>query len=336
MRHRLAQRKGGLVQVERALEQHGQHVVGAHGLLARGLHHLGQPVAVVVVQLLDARVQAGEGLAVRGQHQRVGRQRREAVDGVEEQRQRIGLGLHLVHAHVGRDARQHHVAADQDAGRLAVQRHVLGRVAVAGDAAPHLAANGDGLAIEQACVAGRHRGHQAAVVALAVADLLQIARIRHAVAVKVVGQPLAAKAVDDLAGVARGHVVGAAHPQRGGPLLAQPVRQAHVVGVHVGDQHAQDGQAVQLVGKHLRPGGARFGVVDAGVDHRPAVAAVDAVAQQPEVDVIQRKGQHHAQPLDARRHADGAALRRQLVGQGVVQGTFEFGGNGHGCLKDGR
>ena len=111
----------------------------------------------------------------------------------------------------------------------------------------------------------------------------------------------------------------------------------HDVGMWIGYAMASDfPQAVERLVEHLLPGGARFGVVDAGVDHRPAVAAVDAVAQQPEVDVIQRKGQHHAQPLDARRDADGAALRRQLVGQGVVQGTFEFGGNGHGCLKDGR
>ena len=77
-----------------------------------------------------------ERLAVRGQHQRVGRQRAHALDRVEEQRQRVGLGLEVVHADVGGDARQHHVAADQHAELVAVQRDVLRRMAVAGDAAP--------------------------------------------------------------------------------------------------------------------------------------------------------------------------------------------------------
>ncbi len=51
------------------------------GCCAAGLHHLGQAVAVVFVQLIDALVHAGEGFAVRGQRQRVGGQRQEFVDG---------------------------------------------------------------------------------------------------------------------------------------------------------------------------------------------------------------------------------------------------------------
>jgi hypothetical protein len=49
---------------------------------------------------------------------------------------------------------------------------------------------------------------------------------------------------------ARRVIVGGADPQRGLPALAQPVGQADVVGVHVGDQHAHDRQALQLVGKN--------------------------------------------------------------------------------------
>ena len=60
--------------------------------LGAGRHHLGEALAVVLVQLADARVQAAERLAVRGQDQRVLGQPA-CVDRVEEQRQRVGLRL---------------------------------------------------------------------------------------------------------------------------------------------------------------------------------------------------------------------------------------------------
>lgn len=60
----------------------------------------------------------------------------------------------------------------------------------------------------------------------------------------------------------------------------------------------QHGQALQFLCEHLFPVGARLGVVDAGVHHGPALAAVDAVAQQPQIDVVEREGQLHAHPLD--------------------------------------
>ena len=42
-----------LVQIQRALEHDGQDVGGAAGLFAAGLHDLGEPVAVVILQLAD-------------------------------------------------------------------------------------------------------------------------------------------------------------------------------------------------------------------------------------------------------------------------------------------
>ncbi len=80
-------------------------------------------------------VQPGERLAVRRQHQRVGRQQQQPVERVQVARQRIAVGLEVEHADVGRDARQHHVARDQQPVLLAVERHVLGRVAEADDRA---------------------------------------------------------------------------------------------------------------------------------------------------------------------------------------------------------
>ena len=66
------------MQVELAPEQHRQQVGGVAWPLGTGGHHVGQAFVMVLMQLARTRMQAGEGLAVRGQHQRVGRQAVEA------------------------------------------------------------------------------------------------------------------------------------------------------------------------------------------------------------------------------------------------------------------
>ena len=131
VRQRLAHRERHLVQVERPLEQHRNELERALRRFGAGLERLGEALVVVRLQLVDARVQALERQAVRRQDEDAGVDRAHALDRVEVERQRVGLGLDVDDADVGRDARQHHVAADQDARRLAVERHVLGRVAVA-------------------------------------------------------------------------------------------------------------------------------------------------------------------------------------------------------------
>ena len=58
-------------------------------------------------------------------------------------------------------------------------------------------------------------------------------------------------------------------------------------------------------------GGAGGIVGNAAVDHRAAlqrpVGTVNVVAQQPEVDVVERERQRHAQPAHAGRHAHGVS-----------------------------
>jgi hypothetical protein len=94
------------------------------------------------------------------------------------------------------------------------------------------------------------------------------------------------------------------------------VRQADVVGVHVRDDDAQDRQAFELGGEHLLP--LRLGLVaaDAAVDHRPAGAAVQLVAQQPQVDVVQREGQ----AMRIQRTPGATSIVAPERGQGVAQG----------------
>ena len=66
------------------------------------------------------------------------------------------------------------------------------------------------------------------------------------------------------------------HPQPALELLRQPAGHAHVVGVHVGAEMRLSRLAVGGAGEQLAPRGQRLVGAHAGVDHRPAVAVVDA------------------------------------------------------------
>ena len=94
----------------------------------------------------------------------------------------------------------------------------------------------------------------------------------------------------------------------------------------MGDDDAQYRQTLQHVGLNLLPGLARGRVVDAAVHHGPAIALEGRVlrvgllvTQQPQVDVVQRKRQAHAQPEHAWRHLGGLAGGRQMITQRVIQ-----------------
>ena len=313
------------MQVEFALEQHRQDLERRMRPHRARRHHVGEPVGVVVLQLVDARVQPAERLAVGRQHQRVGGQATHAFDRREVERQRIGLGLQVDHADVGRDARQHHVTRDQQAQRFAVQADVLGRVAVAGVAGPDVAAHRQPLPFHHPAELARHVRHHARVVVAAVAHLVERGRVGHAVAAEERRRCVAA----ETGGLDRRHArrvpVRHADPQPAWPLgrapvFGQPARQADVVRVHVGDDDAQHGQAVEFLGKDALPRGAGGVVGDAAVHDGPALAAVEFVAHQPEVDVVQRERQPHAQPA----HPGGDLQRVTTRGQRVAQHIGEF------------
>jgi hypothetical protein len=65
--------------------------------------------------------------------------------------------------------------------------------------------------------------------------------------------------------------------------------------MEVSGDHAADALAVELVREDALPQRARVRQPEPGVDHGEAVAVV----QEPEVDVIQRERQRHAEPADA-------------------------------------
>ncbi|MNJ53576.1 hypothetical protein D3C77_489700 [compost metagenome] len=92
--------------------------------------------------------------------------------------------------------------------------------------------------------------------------------------------------------------------------------------MHVRDQHTQHGQAFQFVLEYVFPQRLHFVARDAAVNDGPAVLAVDVVAQQPEVDMIQRERQWHPYPLDAFGHHLGPAGFGLEVCPGVLQFLF--------------
>ena len=93
--------------------------------------------------------------------------------------------------------------------------------------------------------------------------------------------------------------------------------------MHVGDDDAQDRHALQLRLEYLLPLRPRLVPGDTAIDHRPALDPVDAIAQQPEIDMVERKGQRHANPSHAGRHFERLANFGKGVAKGVVEFAFE-------------
>src|SRR6267142_5353100 len=151
--HRLAHGEEKLMRVELAAKQRIEHVCRRFGRSASFMQ-LREPQAVVLLELRDALAQTPERQPVRGQRERCRGQLRVAGQGIEEKRERISLRLVRPHADVGRDPWEHHVAGDENAELLAVERGVLGGMAVTHDDSPIAAADAMRLPLHQAPVCG--------------------------------------------------------------------------------------------------------------------------------------------------------------------------------------
>ena len=86
-----------------------------------------------------------------------------------------------------------------------------------------------------------------------------------------------------------------------------------MVRVKVGDDQALH-RAIKLL-DDPRPGRTHGIIGKTGIDDDPAIA----VAQQPQIDVIQLKRQRHAQPKDTGSNLDQLTVSRRMS-VGVVQG----------------
>ena len=102
------------------------------------------------------------------------------------------------------------------------------------------------------------------------------------------------------------------------------MRQSHMVGVHMGHDHPQYGQALEFSSKDLLPLFSCCFMADAAVDHAPALHAVEFIAQQPKVDVVECKGQRHAYPFHPGSYRQGRTRFRQCLGKRVMQLFFQL------------
>ncbi len=241
----------------------------------------------MLLLLTNALVHATERLAMRRQHQSIRGQILIGQQGVQVQRQGIRKGLGIEHADIGGDTRQKHVTGNQHLQFFTVQRHMLGSVAVAHDQTPGATGNHHTLTIHQAHKTLGHRRHHRRVVIPTAANLLTGFLILQAMTDKMRFCRHTIRATGFRASLAStcprpqpgGRVVRHADPQGGIPALAQPVRQTDMIRVHVSNDHAQHGQAFQLVLENLFPQLAHFGTGDATVHNGPALAPLDLVAQ---------------------------------------------------------
>src|SRR6266851_1629917 len=171
--HRLAHGEEKLMRVELAAKQRIEHVCRRFGRIASFMQ-LREPQAVVLLELRDALAQTPEGQPVRGQRERCRGQLRVAGQGIEEKRERISLRLVRPYADVGRDPGEHHVARDENAELLAVERGVLRGVAVPHDDSPVAAADAMRQPVHQAPVYGGKAGHPAAIIGAALLHQLEL------------------------------------------------------------------------------------------------------------------------------------------------------------------
>jgi hypothetical protein len=215
---------------------------------------------------------------------------------------------------------------------------------IAADALPDTLANAHTRTFHQTHISVGNFRHHAGVITDTGLHLCQFIRLAPAMRFEKSHRGCAAKIGQSAASEQRRLVFAGAHPQGRLPALAQPMGQAHVVRVHVRDQHAQNRQALQRLRFDVLPGLAGGRVVDAAVHRRPAFlhhaglrGVGQAVTQQPQVDVVEGEGKAHAQPKYAGCHFGDRAGLRQVLAQGVAQrrhGRARLGG-GRGVWRIG-
>ena len=308
MRDRLADREEALLEVELAAEQH-RHDCGGRGRpagLSDGIDQFGQACAVVVAQRFDAGAYAAERQAVRRQHQRVVGQGLEGRERGEETCERVGIRLGRPHGDVGADLGQEHVAGNQYPSIGAMERGMFRRVSVARDHTEFRAAELQRGAREQAPIGRGQRGHAAPV---GVAPCLEGGDVVVVDAVRAEQRARVRKCVSGMPGLhgVGGQELRGGHPHRPVEACREPRGVADVIRVVVRHHDAGGSPAAQRRREMARPQIPGRRVAVAAVDERNTVA----LAHQPEVDVVERKRQRHADPADAGRDLDRLAGGRR-------------------------
>ena len=252
-------------------------------------------LVLTIAQMRNAFVQTVKTFIVRGHHQHV--VRNVLLQPIERRHplaHRVGGGLHRVHRHVGRNARQHLVARDQQLLLRVVQAGMFWRMTAPDHHLPIALADADFLAVREPLKAVRQR----------VDHLAECAETRTVFFERGVGPACFVEIIDRILGRFAVHVgdrhaavqiLKPRHPQPHAEAPREPARHAHMIGMHVGDEHARELAVERRRGKQLAPDLQRLFGARAGVHQRIAVA----IFKQPDVDVIERHGHGLAQPVDA-------------------------------------
>jgi hypothetical protein len=122
----------------------------------------------------------------------------------------------------------------------------------------------------------------------------------------------------------RSQVLALGHVQPHPETFAQPARIAEMIRVKVCDHYAGKWRTAERLCQYLIPQRTRFIEPDPAVHRGPAIR----LANQPEIDMVERKGQRHAQPQHPGRDLEHrAGCRRRRLGES------ERGGRVGGCRR---
>ena len=95
-----------------------------------------------------------------------------------------------------------------------------------------------------------------------------------------------------------------------------------MVRVHVRTNYPHEWQTFERGCFNLLPEPTDLFGSDSTINQRPAVAPLKTVPQEPEMNVVERKGQGHAQPADSRGDFDQLGGAWQAFSEGVLE--FQF------------
>ena len=135
-----------------------------------------------------------------------------------------------------------------------------------------------------------------------------------AVVVESVGPEELHPALDVVGDVLRPGEVGlqplaVGHPERRAVFLLQPAREAEMVGVEMGDDRTLERPVAEPL-EHVDPMRLHVVAVPPGIDDGPAVA----VLEQIEVDMVEREGKRHLEPVNAGSDLQGLPVFQIFVG----------------------
>lgn len=220
---------------------------------------------------------------------------------------------------------------------------MLRRVTRTDNDAPDMIADFHFIAFAQATISVRQARHALSEIAKALGIVIEtaLAETRRPVEGKRFLGRFAACVENEIAAAQK---INPRHVQIDIPFARQPAGETDMIRVKMRDDDALDRLVHEMCGKDLAP--QCLGVIrgDAGIDNEPAVRVFD----QPDIDMVELKGDGQAYPKHARPYLDhltGRGNAAQRIGQGfsircgkryIRHGVTDFCANGLASIRDRR